>query len=801
MTVTELLIRVRAETAEAKAALGGLTSSMALLGVAAGVVAAGAFVKMGMDAQTELSKVQGLAGVSEQQMSSYTKSLEQMGGSMGVTLSEAAKGLYYVVSAGFSGADALNVLHGAMQASEASGADLADVTHGIAGALNAYGAKASEATKYTDIMTGAVTYGMQTYSEFAHEMGMATATAAAHKVPLIELAAAEASLTEKGLPAAAAFTGLAFAITKVQVPADEMGKTVRGMGGHFDAAKFSAMSFVDRLNYLHSATGISESDFIKLVGGTRSSKAALDLVGDSGKAYADVLTKLSNSAGLTARAFAVHDKTMADAFKDVGASISNAAYNFVQFVSPTVVPFLDKVTQALEYVTSHSNVLIPVMIGLGAAIAWLLVPPLWAAAGAMIALTWPAIAIGLAIGALVAVLIFAYTHWTGFRLVVDTVRDALGRFFSSLGPWMSALGSFVQSAIKWFQDLGAKIGASFDLAGRTIQSWISNVGSWFNQLGTNIHNFLDGIAKAFQGGWALIVSTVQNAIKFIVDTFMMLYNHSYVFQAIVDFIVSAFNGLRTILTNLWNAITGFLINQWNMVRAGAAIIWNFITTVIANAVNSARSVITSVWNAITSFIGGVFSHIGALARAAWDAFVSVILSAVGRASSAVHAVNDVIINTLKGIIGAVVGVGRAIVEGLIAGIRAMFGAVGSIIASLAGKIRDGLKGALGIHSPSEVTLEMGSMLGQGLINGLLAQDVPGQVAKHLRTVGGAAVGGINVGVSGGAVNTTGYASAGGGGGAQAIHIHNHLSLDGRELAGALGQPLVNEIRLRTGQRI
>jgi TP901 family phage tail tape measure protein len=197
ITVVDAVVRIKDETQDALGGLASLSASLIGIGALAGGAVAGAFIKMGMDAQTQLAIVQGLAGVSQAQMQGYTSALEDMGAQLGSTLDESAKGLYYVVSAGFKGADAMNILNYSMMAAKASGADLADVTHGVAGALNAYGAGADQAGKYTDIMTAAVVDGMQTYADFSHYVGNATAVAAAHGVSLITLAAAESSLTQR----------------------------------------------------------------------------------------------------------------------------------------------------------------------------------------------------------------------------------------------------------------------------------------------------------------------------------------------------------------------------------------------------------------------------------------------------------------------------------------------------------------------------------------------------------------------------------------------------------------------------
>ena len=170
---------------------------------------------------------------------------------------------------------------------------------------------------------------------------------------------------------------------------------------------------------------------------------------------------------------------------------------------------------------------------------------------------------------------------------------------------------------------------------------------------------------------------------------------------------------------------------------------------------------------------------------------------------------------MGGLKDKVFAIGRQIIQGLINGILGMAGAVANAVGRIAGQVKDGLAHALQIHSPSAMTHEMGRMLGQGLINGLLSQDVPGQVSKILSGVGGSAAMGLNVGVSGGgsgrsglfsgspsimASSGSGQSSGGGGSGGgsdRPIVIQNHLYLDGRELTIAQ----VKALRLATGQRI
>lgn len=344
--VADLLIRVRSDTT---AAVGGLNAlSLGLVGLGVGAAAASVqFIKMGIDAQDQLAIVQGLTGSSKSQMSQYVTGLETMATELGFTMSAGAQGLYYIVSAGFAGADALTVLRVAAEGALASGSSLRDVSNGLTSAMNAYGAKAQEAAHYSDIMATAVTYGKQTFADFADNVGKAALMASTSHIPFEQLAAAEAALTEKGLPAANAMTYLRYLFSKTTVDVPALQKAVEKLGGTFDANKYQSLDLAQKLLYLQNQTGLTEGQFITLTGGARGSQAALGLVGDKGVAFEKILAKMGDSAGLTAAAFKVHDATITGGFEDIRAALSVTAYEVVNFATSFLHPPFTNITDAI----------------------------------------------------------------------------------------------------------------------------------------------------------------------------------------------------------------------------------------------------------------------------------------------------------------------------------------------------------------------------------------------------------------------------------------------------------------------
>ena len=358
VTVADLLVRVRSDTSAAIGGISGLTAGLIGLGVGA-AAASTAMARMGLDAQNQLAIVKGLTGTSQAQMSQYTVALEGIGEKIGLTMSDAAKGLYYVVSAGFSGRDALTVLTVAAEAAAASGSQLKTVSDGLTSAMNAYGAKASEASKYSDIMTTAVTYGKQTFQQFADSVGKSSAVAAAAHIPFDQLAAAEASLTEKGIPANIAMTNMTYVITKIALDTKTTGEQVKKLGGHFDAAKYASLDFMGKLLYLRDNAGLTQAAFTKLIGGTRSAREAFTLLADNGAAYNRILKQMQNDSGETANAFQVHTQTMAFAFQRVKSAISVVSLQLIDLLTPLVSPVFNSFADTLDNLTNKLNKLNP----------------------------------------------------------------------------------------------------------------------------------------------------------------------------------------------------------------------------------------------------------------------------------------------------------------------------------------------------------------------------------------------------------------------------------------------------------
>ena len=165
------------------------------------------------------------------------------------------------------------------------------------------------------------------------------------------------------------------------------------------------------------------------------------------------------------------------------------------------------------------------------------------------------------------------------------------------------------------------------------------------------------------------------------------------------------NGLKTIVSSLWD----------------------IIKDIFANATNVVVSVVSGFVDEIKRWFSNLVS--GALNK------VSELVHSI---PSKFRAIKDGAVNAIRGLPSAIGGVfsdiasrawdwGSSILDGVVSGIKSKVSAVVDSISSVAGAIKDKFTGLLGIHSPSRVFAEYGDWIDQGLAIGI--KDSLSQVDK------------------------------------------------------------------------
>jgi phage-related minor tail protein len=178
---------------------------------------------------------------------------------------------------------------------------------------------------------------------------------------------------------------------------------------------------------------------------------------------------------------------------------------------------------------------------------------------------------------------------------------------------------------------------------------------------------------------------------------------------------------------------------WVVAMAPFILIGAVVTAIVYEVITHWKQISTTaeqVWHDVTNFVGHMASDIGNFLGEAVKFFISLPADILGVYADADTWLYDV---------------GKNIIEGLINGVKDMVGDLTGAVKNVASGAIDTVKNILGIHSPSSVFAEIGTNIGQGLVQGV--QGTKSTVAGALTSLtnvtlapptvsgGGAAVGG------------------------------------------------------------
>lgn len=434
--------------------------------------AGGGFAKMGMDAQTAVAHITGLAAPSlagagaQKELNGVLTQVEGSAEKYGVSMSQAADGLYYVLSAGFSTNDALTVLNNSMEASAATGTQMNDVSNALTSVLHAYGLGADHAGTVTNQMVEAVVQGKQNFSEFASTIGRTAAAGAAAGISFDQVAAAEATLTQINPSVQRDTQQLAHLFEALTGKTDHFKTVAASLHKKFDENAFASKNLIDKLKYLANiAGGDTGAAFQKLMGDQVSASVAFDLLNGKATRYTDTLKNIDKSQGALDLAFQQSEQTIGAAWAHVTSVISVLAYKLVVIASPVVTKMMHSIADAIQHIASNSQILLPILIAVSVAFGVLLIGAIGTLLGTIQAFLVPTGAIALVLGALTAAVVYLapkFLEWyhsaqplsAEMRILVDVLRSVAGAIggafmdlFKAMAPLMQAIGEIIKTVV------------------------------------------------------------------------------------------------------------------------------------------------------------------------------------------------------------------------------------------------------------------------------------------------------------------------------------------------------------------
>ncbi|ASZ71325.1 tape measure protein [Lactococcus phage 38507] len=305
----------------------------------------------------------------------------------------------------------------------------------------------------------------------------------------------------------------------------------------------------------------------------------------------------------------------------------------------------------------------------------------------------PFVALGIAIAAIVAGLIYFFTQtetgkevWQSFVDFLSQSIEAIKQFFAGFGTWFSELWTSIVESTK------------------TIWNGITEFfsGLW-NGIVTIVTTAFTTISSAVTGAYNWFVTTFQPLISFYQSIFNLI---GSIINLAFQTILAVIRGAYQLVVNAWQGLSAWFGGIFNAVKG----VVSSAFSAIGSFASSAWGVVSSIWSAISGFFGGIFNSVRNVVSGVFSAFG-------GFASNAYNAITrvfDGLGSFFSGLFGGI----KDTIDNVLGGVTGTIDKISGAINGIAGKLGGLFKGSMVVSLP-EVNL---SSSGYGLSTNSVSSD-------------------------------------------------------------------------------
>lgn len=631
--------RFAAAASKGKDAMG--VASKVALGAGVAVAAIGyESIKAATSFQTLTTRLVTTANESAKNLGMVRQGILSLSTATGSSADELAQSMYTVEAAGYHGAAGLDVLKASTEGAKLEGSDFGTVSNAVTDILKDYHEPAGQAANVTSQLVAAVSNGKANFQSMSKAMSNILPMAAAVHLKFSDVAGVLAEMTSHGVTAQRASQNIANAMRSLEKPTSVMTKEFKDVGINAqDVQKHLAQQGLG--GTMQWLSGLAKENAARLgqtypaaLGNLMGTAAGLNVAlmttgenaGDTQKAIAGI-AKASADAHGNVDGFSKVQATLAFKMDQAKEAIHNTGIAIGTALLPLVTKLLGEVNKILvpvtQWIEKHQKLvgLILTSVGAMAAAAGAIKVVSLAMAGlnavmAMFDAEADASPIGLiviALAALVAGLIYAYTHCKTFRDIVnavfhDVATVALWLWHQIFQPaWngivavVKAAWAFIAAYVKTAIDtVKGVIKVGMDLIhGNWSQAW-ADVKSTFSQVWSDLGRLASsgiGLVKSAifsalggAGGW--LVKAGQNIISGLIS-------------GITSMIGAAGNAISSVAQEIKDHLPWSPAKKGPLSGGGSPIIGGSnIVRQLAQGIQSAAPLVSTAMRAATSSAAG-----------------------------------------------------------------------------------------------------------------------------------------------------------------------------------------------------
>lgn len=286
-----------------------MRSSYLVLGAA---VAAGFSTKVIADFGQAMASVRAVTGATEFQFQALREEAKRLGATTRFSATEAAEGMLFLGRAGFTTDEIMKSIGPTLNLAQVGMIDLGDAADISSNILQGFRLEADQMQRVVDVMAKTVNSSNTDIRQLGDGMKLVAPVAAGLGVSLEETSAAVGALSNAGLQATLAGTGLRRVLAELESPTAASRKILKQYGVALEDVKPTTVGLTNALQRLKDA-GIDTGDALKLFG--QRGGPAFEVLASSIDDIRDMNAEFDNAGGTAKEMARIMDDTLAGAMK------------------------------------------------------------------------------------------------------------------------------------------------------------------------------------------------------------------------------------------------------------------------------------------------------------------------------------------------------------------------------------------------------------------------------------------------------------------------------------------------------
>lgn len=334
---SDKLIKVGSSVSSAGDKVLALSAPLVGLGIAAG--------KVGMDFDSQMSRVKAISSATAEEFKKLNEQALQLGADTAFSSKEAALGMENLASAGFSVSEIMAAMPGMLDLAASSGEDLATSADIAASTLRGFGLAADQAGHVADVLARNAADTNASVADTGEAMKYIAPIARAMGLSLEEVTAAIGEMANAGIKGSQAGTTLRGALSRLADPSKESAKAMKQIGFNAFDSQGKLLPLRDLIDRLQKSTknltDKQKEQAMSTIFGQEAMSGMLTLI----QAGPQELEKLTNSYKNSNGAAKEMANTMQDNAKSsveqMFGSIETAGIKLEQTFAPTIKKVAD----------------------------------------------------------------------------------------------------------------------------------------------------------------------------------------------------------------------------------------------------------------------------------------------------------------------------------------------------------------------------------------------------------------------------------------------------------------------------